>query len=77
MMLRFCDASLYVCLEGRWQTFIHHRGGTVSVFIDRVPRGNVTVLRDIPARDVQRCVSLRVSKRLPRTAPEPAERCWR
>ena len=51
--LRLCADSLYTCLEGRWQTFVHHRGGTVSVFIDRAPWGNVTVLRDIRATDVQ------------------------
>ena len=33
--------------------FVHNRGGTASVFIDRMPWGKVTVLRDIAARDVQ------------------------
>jgi hypothetical protein len=51
--LRYCDASLYECLEARWQTFVRHRGGTLSVYVERMPRGNVTVLRGIAARDVQ------------------------
>jgi hypothetical protein len=52
--LRWCAGlSLYACLERDRPTFVRHRAGGVTVFVDGLLWGAAAGLRDIPAVDVQ------------------------